>query len=338
MSLPSSSTSCAGLSVRAGNILIVGSINADLQVHIDRLPLVGETLSANRLDSGQVMPGGKGANQAVRVAALLPSDTDRRVYWVGRLGNDSHADMLSHALGSFGVDTSLSERVSVPSGQAIILRQKGGENSIILIPAANHSWPSSLPSSLTSAIASASLIMLQREIPEAVNIQVAQAAKSAAVPVFLDMGGEDSPIAPTLIRSLTLLSANETELARLAGRNTGTVSEAIDAAAHVQSEYGLPYILVTLGELGSFLRTSTGEVIQCSAVAVDDIVDTTGAGDCFRAAFSVAYLCGQSWSDCLSFASHAAAIAIQHEGAMSRMPNRERVENSMGKGGGSDKA
>jgi hypothetical protein len=100
--------------------------------------VLGETLSANRPDTGHVLPGGKGANQAVGVAKLLSADSTYKTHWCGRFGNDTHATMLKKVLAENDVDASLASDASVPSGQAYILRLKDGQNSIILVGAANH--------------------------------------------------------------------------------------------------------------------------------------------------------------------------------------------------------
>ena len=83
------------------------------------------------------MPGGKGANQAVAVSKLLESNTKFTTHFCGRFGNDNHVEMLKKVLKENNVDYSLTTSADVPSGQAYILLQKGGQNSIILVGAAN---------------------------------------------------------------------------------------------------------------------------------------------------------------------------------------------------------
>lgn len=183
-------------------------------------------------------------------------------------------------------------------------------------------WPATLPAPLQTAISTAAVVMLQREIPEAINIAVAQAARSGAeqsgrvgtgpcvgifltklcshlfpracttsvssspsahhVPVFLDMGGEDSAVSPSLLSQLSFLTANETELARIARMPTDTDEQVHAAANYVRSEYTVPHILITLGDRGSLLFLPDGSFVRESALQVERIVDTTGAGDCFR--------------------------------------------------------
>jgi len=87
----------------------------------------------------QVLPGGKGANQAVAAGRLAPR-LGCNVQFCGVFGNDVHSPMLRKTMLEAGVDLSLSFESKGPTGQAIILLQPGGENSIVLLPAANADW------------------------------------------------------------------------------------------------------------------------------------------------------------------------------------------------------
>ena len=178
--------------------------------------------------------------------------------------------------------------------------------------------------------------MLQREVPQRINIAVAAAAQAHGVPVVLDMGGEDLAMSDELLKSLTLLSANETELARLAGAPTDTdaqvreaalaVQARADASAGAQGQGQKLHVLLTLGSRGALLLLPDGQFLQQAALPVPRVVDTTGAGDCFRGAFTAAYLERKDWAACLRFASAAAALCIQTKGAMPSMPLRADID------------
>ena len=178
--------------------------------------------------------------------------------------------------------------------------------------------------------------MLQREVPQRINIAVAAAAQAHGVPVVLDMGGEDLAMPDELLKSLTLLSANETELARLAGAPTDTDAQVREAALAVQARANASagaqgqaqklHVLLTLGSRGALLLLPDGQFLQQAALPVPRVVDTTGAGDCFRGAFTAAYLERKPWAECLRFASAAAALCIQTKGAMPSMPMRADID------------
>ena len=148
-------------------VLIVGSLNADIIVEIDRLPLTGETIGARNDSTGYMLPGGKGANQAVAVSKMGGEAKFACVF-----GNDSHAATLKGVLAANSVDTSCCGTCDRPSGQAFIFLEKNGSNSIISVGAANQAWPDELSPALAEAVRGASAVMLQREIPERVNLQV----------------------------------------------------------------------------------------------------------------------------------------------------------------------
>ncbi|KAK3285020.1 hypothetical protein CYMTET_7363, partial [Cymbomonas tetramitiformis] len=189
-------------------IVVVGSINADIVVEVDRLPKKGETLSAT--GGGSVIPGGKGANQAAAAALLAPNPT----YMVGQVGRDAYGETLKTALSSCNVHLTHVVEVEQPSGQAIVMLQPDGDNSIIIIGAANRAWESPSDEAL-SAVAGAGALLLQREVPEEVNLAAARVARDAGVLVVLDAGGEEGPLPVELLCLVDVLSPNETELARL---------------------------------------------------------------------------------------------------------------------------
>ena len=302
-------------------LLVLGSINADLYVEIDALPKPGETILGR---DGAIRPGGKGANQAAAAAKVgYPTR------FAGHLGNDAFAPALRAELRASGADDALLTTVAGPSGQAYILLQRGGENSIIVAPGANHVWANSLDAELSAAISQAGALLLQREIPEAINLQAAHLAQAAGVPVVLDAGGsDDGPLPATLLACLAVCSPNETELARLTGMPTADDAQVIAAARHLQAQ-GVGTVLVKLGARGCLLVRPDGSTLHQGVFPVR-VVDTTGAGDCFTATYTVAMLSGMNEADRLRFACAAAGICVQRKGAMPSMPTRAEIQTLMG--------
>jgi ribokinase len=299
--------------------VVVGSVNADLVLE-SRLPLPGETIAATA--GGVIFPGGKGANQAAAAARLGCSTA-----FVGQTGKDAAAGVLRDALTGCGVSLDHLAAVDKPTGQAVIILQPGGENSIILVPGANADWAAT-PSPALDTLAHAKMLLLQREVPEAVSLCAARAAAKAGVPIVLDAGGDDSPVCGELLGLVTYLSPNETELARLSGRPTdGGEDQVLAAALALQQTAGVQNVLVKLGAHGCLLvPPPPGTPLRQLAFAAEQVVDTTGAGDCFTAAFAVGILEGMSASEAMRFASAAACLCVQKMGAMSSLPARAEVE------------
>ncbi|BBM98165.1 ribokinase [Marchantia polymorpha subsp. ruderalis] len=303
-------------------LVVVGSANADIYVEIDRLPKEGETLAAN---NGQTLPGGKGANQAACAARL-----NYPTYFIGQVGKDNFANLIRDSLQSSGVKLDYLGTVAGPTGHAIVMLQPGGNNSIIIVGGANVSWPrldggiSRLNEKAQQLIRRAGAVILQREVPDSLNIEVAKIAKVSNVPVVLDAGGIDSPMPPELLKNVTIFSPNETELARLTGMPTDTTEEVLAAAAKVQL-LGVQQVLVKLGEKGSILVNKDEPPIVQPAIMAPYVVDTTGAGDTFTAAYTVALIEKQPPAEALRFAAAAASICVRTKGAIPSMPDRRAV-------------
>ena len=303
-------------------LLVIGSINADLYIEVESLPRPGETIAGSDC---AVRPGGKGANQAAAAARLgFPTR------FAGRLGSDAFAPALRSELRATGADDALLAEVPGPTGQAYILLQRGGNNSIIVAPEANATWQG-LDADLEAAIQRAGALLLQREIPEAVNVAAAQLAHAAGLPVVLDAGGcADCPLPAALLPCLTVCSPNETELSRLTGMPTEDGDQVIAAARALQKQ-GVAIVLVKLGARGCLLVRADGSTLAQSVFRVP-VVDTTGAGDCFTAAYTVALLERMPEADRLRFACAAAAVCVQRKGAMSSMPTRLELQELLNRG------
>ncbi|KAI7746383.1 hypothetical protein M8C21_011909 [Ambrosia artemisiifolia] len=150
------------------------------------------------------------------------------------------------------------------------------------------------------------------------------AARSAGVPVILDAGGMDAPIPVELLKHVDILSPNESELARLTGMPTESF-EQISLAVAECHKLGVKEVLVKLGARGSVLFTEGKEPIKQGIIEAEKVLDTTGAGDTFTAAYAVAFVEGKSKAECLRFAAAAASLCVQVKGAIPSMPRRKAV-------------
>lgn len=320
------------------SIIVVGSLNADIIIPVHRLPSRGETITA-RSPASQIAVGGKGANQAV-AAARLTAGTPRKTRFICRFGNDAYAGTMEAALVEAGVDVSgCGHAPDLPSGQGIVLLEADGTASSVVLGGANTAWgDASLPTpntkegkvnkglSASHIVDSAGMVLLQREIPEEVNLAVARAAHHADIPVLLDVGGEDRPLSDEMLRLVTYLAPNESELQRLTGMPTANDSAAV-AAAQTLIQRGARSVLVTLAERGSLLVKAGGVVLQQAAVPVPGgkVVDGTAAGDAFRAAFAVALVEGWPEQASMEFAAAAGAVAVSRMGAVPSLPSKDEL-------------
>src|SRR5215470_5387093 len=185
-------------------IVVVGSINIDLVARAERIPLAGETVHSSDF---QTHPGGKGANQAVAVAKL-----GYPIRMIGRVGSDSFGEGLRSQLLRSGVDVT---RVSVsqgPSGVAVIAVARNGENAIVVTPGANALVSPNDVDENMDAIRDAGIVLSQLEIPMNTVQHLAEVCARLNVPLMLDPSPA-RPLAADLLRNVTWLTPNETEIA-----------------------------------------------------------------------------------------------------------------------------
>ncbi len=281
------------------DVLVVGSVNQDVVVRVPRHPGPGETV----LGSGMAMfDGGKGANQAVAAARL-----GAQVAFVGRVGADEAGAVLLAGLASEGVDTRwVAVDGAVPSGMAMITVDASGENSIVVVPGANHALDTRDVERARDALAHAAVTMLQLEVPlEA----VARAAELAAGIVVLNPAPARS-LPSGLLGSVDVLVPNEHELEVLVGSGDPEAARELD----VQT------VVVTLGADGAVIVTAD-ELLAVPAPPVD-AVDTTGAGDAFCGALAWALSQGRAIEDAVEVAVEVGAAATTARGARGGVPPR----------------
>ncbi|MGE5590438.1 MAG: ribokinase [Bacillota bacterium] len=298
------------------DIVVLGSLNMDLVARVPRRPTGGETLTG--IDF-KTINGGKGANQAVAAARLGAS-----VAMVGRVGDDVFGGSLLQGLRQDGVDTScVAVTAGVSSGTALITVDDRAENSIIIIPGANGRLTPTDVDRHQAVITGARVLMLQLEVPIETVVRAAQAAKQAGVTVLLDPAPARQ-LPEELLRSVDIITPNETEASMLSGRTVGDVRSAKLAAVDLMSR-GIGTVLVKLGARGALLATgNTFEHVEGFPVHA---VDTTAAGDAFGGALATGLVEGQSLPQAVSFANAVGALATTRFGAQTSMPTRAEVES-----------
>jgi ribokinase len=302
-------------------ITVVGSLNMDLVVEAERMPAAGETLRGRRFT---LVPGGKGANQALAAARL-----GAKVALVGCVGDDPFADRLLSNLDALGVDLGGVRRVDgISTGVAAILVDKSGENRIIVIPGANGCVTPEDITRVEDQIASGHLLVLQLEVPmEAVKTAV-QLATKHGTPVLLNPAPV-MPLSDELLRQVTYLVLNESEARLLTGIDPVDEARCRQAAQALRAR-GVKVVVLTLGSRGATLQ-SEHETIHVPALKVD-VVDTTAAGDAFVGAFAVALIEGRQMREVTRFACAAGTLAVTRLGAQSSIPTRAEVETMLGSG------
>jgi len=294
-------------------VVVIGSANMDIVFALDRAPSPGETVLAN---SATLYPGGKGLNQAVAASRAGASTA-----FVGALGSDDNGDALAVVLSADGIGADLVQRSTAPTGQAFIVVDGNGENTIIVASGANATMLD-LTSEARAAIGEAAVLLMQLELPLPIVIEAAAAARSAGTTVMLN-AAPARKLPDELLDRLDYLIVNEHEACLVAG------DDDLDRASSTLAAR-VPRLIVTLGSEGSVLYADRAEAGRIAASVVT-AVDTTGAGDTYCGAFAAAIAHGLELTAAAAFASAAAALSVQVLGAVPSIPTRARIEAMIGK-------
>jgi ribokinase len=301
-------------------IVVVGSLNMDFVVVVDHLPAPGETVLGGNF---QMIPGGKGANQAC-AAGMLARDNPVRM--VGRVGYDIFADQLKASLAAAGVDVSaVAGTRSGATGVALIWVDKTGQNSIVVASGANHVFPAADVEATRNSFRGAAYALFQLETPIPAVAAALQLARAEGATTILDPAPAQT-LAPELLASVDILTPNESEACILVGRKPCQVEveEAAQLAGDVL-DMGPKAVVLKLGDRGCFYRDPECEIYS-PGVRVE-AVDTTAAGDTFNGALAVALAEGLPIGAALRFANAAAAISVTRMGAQASIPRRTEVDD-----------
>ena len=292
----------------ASNVVVIGSINVDLVVTAERLPVPGETVLGGRF---AIHHGGKGANQAVAAARV-----GARVTMIGAIGSDDHGDGSLEALRQEGVDVSRIRRAErEPTGVALIVVGPRGENQIAVAPGANATLE--LDADDRQAISDADVLLTNHEIPADTVLDALRIASDAGTMAILNPAPARA-LAAEVLSLGPILTPNEHELVVAIG-NDDTDSALDDLAVRHRGP-----IVVTQGPAGALLAHGERRE-RFPGYPAGSVVDTTGAGDTFCGVLAAWLAGGASLDEAIHAANAAGSLSVGAAGARSGMPGREDV-------------
>lgn len=292
-------------------VVVIGSSNTDLVVNSLKMPAPGETLMGKDFS---IIPGGKGANQAVAAARA-----GGVVTFIAKVGDDEFG---KKAVTGYEVDGIITDHIFVdnvnPSGIAlIIVEETTGQNAIIVASGANGSLSIEEIQKVEHIIATADIILIQLEIPlEIVKYSLEIAKKNGVVTVLnpapaLQLDDE-------ILSNVDIITPNESETQILTGLNIESEKEIKTAAIRLLEKVN-DTVVVTLGSRGVFFISKNGEEGFIAASRVE-AVDTTAAGDVFNGFFANAVADGKGMRESIELANKAAAISVTGKGAQPSIP------------------
>ncbi|MFY1619675.1 ribokinase [Micromonospora sp. WMMD736] len=287
-------------------VVVVGSANMDLVAMAPSLPRPGQTM----LGTDFVMvPGGKGANQAIAAVRAGAS-----CVFLGAIGSDAFGVTLRARITAAGVDTGHLRVVYGTSGVALVMVNGQGENAIVVTPGANDALVGLTDEELTT-VREADVLVAQLEIPVRTVTAAALAARAAGTRVVLN-AAPARELPAELLEAVDLLVVNEGEAQAFTGRGREDPRALLDL---------VPRAVLTLGDAGAWYVDREGVEVHVPAVPVD-VVDSTAAGDAFTAALAVGWGEGRDVVDAVRWAAAAGAACVRKLGASVALPQRAEID------------
>lgn len=297
-------------------ILVIGSMNMDFVAAVPHLPALGETMLAQSLD---LVPGGKGANQACAIGRL-----GGYVAMLGCVGADTYGETLCANLAGAGVDVShVCRKEQASTSIAVIGVTPQGDNSILVLPGANSGVDPAYIQAHLDLLEECDMVVLQLEIPLPTVIYAAREAKRRGKMVVLDPAPAVPDLPEELYSCVELIKPNETELSILTGRPYRP--KYLRESAQALQAKGVKNVLVTLGGDGSYLLKENGMEKRLYANQAVNVVDTTAAGDGYMAGLCVGLAQGQSLDEATELAAAVSSLVVSRRGAQTSIPTLKEV-------------
>ena len=297
------------------DVVVIGSVNMDYIVSVDTPPGPGETVLARALVKS---PGGKGANQAFAAARM-----GARVRLVAALGDDEDGGDILRQLRAEGIDTSAVEIVSHQrTGVAFVSVFASGENSITVVPAANHAVsPQRVQHYLHRGDAANRIVLLQGELREDVTMAVAKAVRDAGGRLVINLAPY-APLTPSIVALAHPLVLNQAEAHAMIGRSFQDVTTAERGVLALARR--ATSVVVTLGALGA-VWASGRRSAHVPAPSIPSVLDTTGAGDAFVGALAAELALGSDLAAATRSGVAAGTFAVAQLGAQLSYPSRQQL-------------
>lgn len=295
-------------------VSVVGSLHLDILVEAPRLPATDETL-AGRAWSQKC--GGKGGNQAVAAARF-----GAKVAMGGRIGNDAFGETMLANLQTAGVDVScIGKDAAAGSGMSVAIQEPNGEYGAVIVSGANLAIDAAAIERDWAPLWDADVLMLQNELPDAVNLAAAKAARAAGCRVMLNAA--PAKVLPGALPELVdILVVNRVE----AGQMIGEPIRSLDDVARTAAALHRPGqdLVITLGRDGLHLTSPSGSSTLQRAFAVK-ARSAHGAGDCFCGALTARLALGDDVATACTFAQAAAALFVASSSDEQAVLSSEKV-------------
>ena len=298
------------------SIAVIGSSNYDVLVKVDEIPIAGETVLANGMETGF---GGKGANQAMTIA-MLGGD----IKFFTCIGNDVFGKLYMEHFKSSKINLKYIEVIeNEHNGIALINVDREGRNNIVVYPGANSHLSPDMIIKNEKDIFSSRLIITQLEIPLS-SVELLSKMKSADNVFILNPSPLDKGMNyDHILKNVDILVPNEIELAQLSGIKTEGIKE-INLAAQKLLDKGVGTVVVTLGRKGAFVKNK--DIAEHLKVRDVKVIDTEGAGDIFMGSFVCSYIKNNDILRSVRYANEVATISVTRYGTQKSIPTSDELK------------
>ena len=296
-------------------VLVIGSFNVDLIGRTPHFPQAKETVMGTTF---QMAPGGKGFNQGV---AAHKAGAD--VIMISKIGNDPFKHVMTDTMTELNMNQDHLLTCDSSTGCALILVDENtGENEIVVCPGANHQFTNEDILCLEPLIKEAEYVLLQLEINQDANEQIANLCMKHNTKIILNTA-PCNPMSDDFISKAYMVTPNEVEAEQLTGIKVTDFSSALEASNILKAK-GIQHVIITMGSQGAFI--SSGDINKMIPSFKVNAIDTTGAGDAFNGGLLAALSKGKDIWEAATFASALAALSVQKHGATPSMPTLEEIE------------
>ena len=303
------------------SICVFGIFVADICFFADSIPVAGQTILGDKYLIG---PGGKGSNQAIAAARA-----GGEVSFISKVGSDNYADLAISLYKDTGINydgLEIEENESTGSA-GILINRKTGENAINVVPGAAGTIGKNLIDKSLSIIKNSKIFLTQLETPKDVTLYALKEAKSQNCITILNPA-PSSEIPDDYFQFFDFFTPNETEASFYFNKPVKNEDDCKVAGKYFL-EKGVKNILITLGERGCYFKNKDEEFLMPASQLNKPVVDTTGAGDAFNGALSVAMSQNKTYKQSIEFANLVAGISVTREGAANSMPMKKEIEETV---------
>ncbi|MDT2572267.1 ribokinase [Enterococcus raffinosus] len=298
-------------------ITVIGSINLDRTIRVKQMPKPGETMHTKEIFSAG---GGKGANQAVAAKR-----SEAVTNFIGAIGNDESGEMMRELLSEEGINLSGVQTLEKQAtGQAYIIVDDQGENSIMIHSGANNAFTPQQVKEHAEVIKASDFVVAQFESTLESTIEAFSIAREAGVKTILNPAPALENVPEELLRVTDMIIPNETETEILTGIQV-TDEASLKAAAEHLHQLGIEAVIITIGSKGAFydVQGRSGIVPAFKVNAVD----TTAAGDTFIGAMSsVLEKDFSNLEEAIKYGNKASSVTVQRFGAQPSIPYKNELK------------